>query len=38
MLFHENPQLIFFVVGWNVRLEDEPVVAPNQCYKLRMDQ
>lgn len=25
------------MVGWNVRLKDEPVLTPYQGYKLRMD-
>lgn len=25
------------MVGWDVRLKDEPIFTPNQGYKLRMD-
>lgn len=29
MLFHENPQLVFFVVSQNIRLKDEAVLGPD---------
>jgi len=35
MLLLESLQLVFFMVGWNVRLKDKPGLTPNQAYNLR---